>query len=87
MVAVGSLDRVWLAGPEGVSEQELQDAFRTCFGAEWTEVLDAADISFAYNAANDAYLSVRDLRPVANRILDELLEKNGSVQPPNIIVS
>jgi hypothetical protein len=87
VVAVGSLDKVWVAGPEGVSEQELRDAFRTYFGAEWDDVLDAADTSFAYNTANDVYFAVRNLRPVTDKILDDLVEKNGGVQPPNIIVS
>jgi len=50
-------------------------------------VLDVADKSFAYNAANIAYFAVRDLRPLENLTLEQLLEKEGSGQPPNIIVS
>jgi hypothetical protein len=65
----------------------LQDAFRSYFGAEWAEVLDAAEKSFPYNAANNAYFAVRDLRPVENLTLEQLLEKKGIGQPPNIIVS
>jgi len=87
MVAVGNLDKVWLAVPEDVAAEELQDAFRSYFGAEWAEVLDAAEKSFTYNAANNAYFAVRDLRPVENLTLEQLLEKKGIGQPPNIIVS
>jgi hypothetical protein len=65
----------------------MQDAFLSYFGAEWTEVLDAAEESFAYNSANNAYFAVRDLRPVENLTLEQLLEKKGIGQPPNIIVS
>jgi hypothetical protein len=65
----------------------LQDAFRGYFGAEWAEVLDVADKSFTYNAANNAYFAVRDLRPLENLTLEQLLEEKGIGQPPNIIVS
>jgi len=65
----------------------LQDAFRSYFGAEWAEVLHVADKSLAYSAANNAYFAVRDLHPVENLTLDQLLEEKGIGQPPNIIVS
>jgi hypothetical protein len=84
---VGSLDRVWLAFPEEVAAEKLQDAFRSYFGAEWAEVLDAAEKSLTYNAANNAYFAVRDLRPAENLTLEQLLEKKGIGQTPNIIVS
>jgi hypothetical protein len=87
VVAVGSLDKVWLAVPEDVAREELQDAFRSYFGAEWAEVLDVAEKSFAYNIFNNAYFAVRDLRPLENLTLDQLLEKKGIGHPPNIIVS
>jgi hypothetical protein len=87
VVAVGSLDKVWLAVPEDVAEKELQDAFRSYFGAEWAEVLDAAEKSFTYNAYNNAYFAVRDLRPVENLTLTQLLEKKGITRPPDVIVS
>ena len=51
------------------------------------EVLDVAEKSFAYNAANNAYFAVRDLRPVQNLTLEQLLEKKGISQTPNIIIS
>jgi len=54
---------------------------------EWTEVLDVADKSFSYNAANNAYFAVRNLRSVENLTLDQLLEKKTIGKPPNIIVS
>jgi len=84
---VGNLDGVWLAVPEDVGEKELQDAFRSCFGADWAEVLDVADKSFAYNAANTAYFAVRGLSPLQDLTLGQLREKEGIGQPPNIIVS
>lgn len=87
MVAVGNLEKVWLAVPEDVEAEELQDAFRSYFGAEWAEVLDVAEKSFAYNAANNAYFAVRNLHPVENLTLEQLLEKKGIGQPSNIIVS
>ena len=87
MVAVGSLDRVWIAVPEDVAAEELQDAFQGYFGAEWAEILDVAEKSFAYNAANNAYFAVRDLRPVQNLTLEQLLEKKGISKTPNIIIS
>jgi hypothetical protein len=40
-----------------------------------------------YNAANNAYFAVRDLRPVENLTLEQLLEKKGIGETPNIIVS
>jgi hypothetical protein len=87
VVALGNLDKVWLAVPEDVAAEELQDAFRSYFGAKWAEVLDVAEKSFTYNAFNNAYFAVRDLRPVENLTLEQLLEKKGMGRPPNIIVS
>ena len=87
MVAVGNLDRVWLPAPEDVEEEVLRDAFRQYFGAAWHEVLAVADKSFSYNAANDAYFAVRDLRPAENLTLEQLLEEKGIGQSPNIIAS
>uniref|UniRef100_A0A7C1FDQ6 Uncharacterized protein n=1 Tax=Ammonifex degensii TaxID=42838 RepID=A0A7C1FDQ6_9THEO len=87
MVAVGNLDKVWLTVPEDVMAEELQDAFRSYFGAEWTEVLAGTEKSFAYHAANNAYFAVRGLRPVENLTLEQLLEAKGVGRPPNIIVS
>ncbi|MDY7034014.1 MAG: hypothetical protein SVY10_19150 [Thermodesulfobacteriota bacterium] len=65
----------------------MHDAFRNYFGAEWAEVLDIADKSFLYNAVNNAYFAVHNLLPLANMTLEQLLEKKGMSQPPNIIVS
>jgi hypothetical protein len=87
VVAVGNLDKVWLAVPEDVEEKEVQDAFRSYFGAKWNEILDVAEKSFTYNAANNAYFAVRDLRPLEDLTLGQLLEKEGIGQPPNIIAS
>jgi hypothetical protein len=87
LVAVGNLDKVWMAVPEDVAAEELQDAFRSYFDAQWTEVLDVSEKSFTYNAFNNAYFAVRDLRPVENLTLESLLKKTGIGQPPNIIVS
>lgn len=87
MVAVGNLGKVWLDVPDAVAEEELQDAFRHHFGAGWDEVLDAANKSFSYNAANNAYFAVRDVSPLENLTLEQLLEKEGIGQSPNIIAS
>ena len=87
MVAVGNLDKVWIDVPEDVAAEELQEAFRSYFDAQWAEVLDAAEKSFPYNAFNTAYFSVRNLRPVENLTLEQLLEKTGIGRLPNIIVS
>jgi hypothetical protein len=87
VVAVGNLDKVCLAVPEDVVEEALQDAFRLYFGSEWDEVLAVSDKSFSYNAANDAYFAVRDLRPAENLTLEQLLATKGIGQPPNIIAS
>jgi hypothetical protein len=87
VVAVGNLDKVWLDVPEDVAESELQDAFRNYFGAEWAEALDVADKSFSYNAANNAYFAVRDLRPMENLTMEQFLAQKGIAKPPNIIVS
>jgi hypothetical protein len=87
LVAVGSLHKVWIAVPEGVAGEELRDAFQSCFDAQWAEVLDVAEKSLTYNAFNNAYFAVRNLRPLENLTLEQLLEKTGIGQPPNIIVS
>jgi hypothetical protein len=65
----------------------LQVAFRSYFDAQWAEVLDVAEKSFAYNAFNNAYFAVCNMHPVENLTLEQLLEKTGIGQPTNIIVS
>ena len=87
MVAVGSLHKVWLEVPEDVGAGELKEIFRSFLGAEWVDVLDAAEKSFEYNASNNAYFAVSDLRLVENLTLEQVLKKKGIGQPPNIIVS
>jgi len=87
VVAVGNLDKVWLAVPQDVPAEELQHAFQSYFGAEWDGVLDAAEKSFPYNVANNAYFAVRNLGPVENLTLQQLFEQEGIAQPPNIIIS
>jgi hypothetical protein len=54
---------------------------------EWDEVLDAADKSFSYNAANSAYFAVHKLCSVENLSLEQVQEKNGIGHKANIIVS
>jgi len=87
VVAVGNLDKVWLTVPEDVRAEELREAFRRHFSAEWAVVLDAVEKSFIYNAANNAYFAVRHLRRLEDLTLDQLLGKKGIGQPPNIMVS
>ena len=87
LVAVGNLDKVWITVPEDVADEELRDAFLSHFNAEWTEVLDVTEKSFAYNAFNNAYFAVRNVHPVENLTLEQLPEKTGIHRPLNIIVS
>ncbi len=84
---MGNLEKVWFTVPEDVPAEEFREAFRKYFGAEWAEVLDAADKSFGYSALNNAYFSVSDLRPVENLTLEELLEKKAPSVSPNIVAS
>jgi hypothetical protein len=87
VVAVGNLDKVWLAVPEDIAAEKLQDAFRSYFGVEWAKVLSISEKSFTYHAANNAYFAVHDLHPVENLTLAQLLKTKGINRPPNIIVS
>jgi hypothetical protein len=87
VVAGGSLDHIWLDVPGYATAAELTDAFQRQLGAAWTDVLDAADPSFAYNAANDAYLAVRDLRPVEHTTLDQLQQAMGHTAAASLLVS
>ena len=87
MVAFGNLDKVWIEVPGDVAAEELQYAFLNYFNARWDEVLDVAEKSFTYNSFNNAYFSVRNLCSIENLTLDQLLDKEGISQPPNIIVS
>lgn len=84
---MGSLDRIWPSVPDDLSMDALQDEFQNQFGAKWGEVLDAANASFSYNAANTAYFAVRNVRLVEGLTLDQLLTKYGNGKPPNILVS
>jgi len=54
---------------------------------EWAEVLSVSEQSFTYHAANNAYFTVRDLHPVENLTLEQLLEIKGIKRLTNIIVS
>jgi hypothetical protein len=87
MVAVGSLDKVWITVPEDVTEEQLQDAFRSHFNAQWAEVLDTSNKSYTYNAFNNAYFSVHNLSPIENLTVEQILKEKGIVRAPNIIVS
>ena len=87
MVAVGSLDKIWIDIPQDVSEDEFANSFREYFGAEWEEVLDAVDMSFAYNSYNVVYFAVGDIEGIENLNLDQLMKKKEIYQPPNVLVS
>ena len=87
MVAVGNLDKIWIEIPDDASESDFTKAFLSYFNEDWSEVLDTADKAFSYNAANNAYFAVRNLHPVEDLTLDQLLEKEGTGKPANIIVS
>lgn len=84
---MGNLDKVWTAVPDGVAEQEHREAFESFFGAPWSAILDAADQSYAYNAANNVYFAVRDLLPVDNLSVEQFLREQGRGRIPNIIAS
>ncbi len=84
---MGKLNKIWLSVPKDVPVAELPDAFSSHFGAKWGEVLNTSETSLAYNAFNDTYFAVSDLRPVENLTLDRLLGKSGINKPPNVIVS
>ena len=68
-------------------EEEFTRAFKDYFGLDWKKVLNAVDMSFAYNSFNTAYFAVDDIEPVVNLTLDQLLEDNNLSRPPNIVVS
>ena len=87
MVAVGNLYKVWLDRSQDLGRAEWRHAFRDRFGADWTEVLDSADASIAYNAFNDAFFAVRDLHPLEGVNLEALLEKAGITAAPNIVAA
>lgn len=87
MVAVGSLKKVWTGFPPDYSEGEFAHAFRDFFAFEWSEVVNAVDMSFAYNSYNNAYFSVENIEPVENLNLDQLLECSGLHRPPNVVAS
>lgn len=57
------------------------------FGAEWSDVLDAAEKSFGYNAPNNGYFAVCNLRALETVTLDQVLKEKGIGSPPNVIVS
>ena len=87
VVAVGNLDKVWLVDPVNFSLDSFNKAFQSYFGAEWMDILDSTDISFSYNAANNAYFSICDLHTIEDLTLDQLLKGEGVGQLRNIIVS
>ena len=87
MVAVGSLKKVWLQIPEDASEEEFTKTFKDYFGLDWKEILNANDMSFAYNSFNTAYFAVGDIVTVENITLDQIMGDNNLYQPPNIVVS
>ena len=84
---MGNLDKIWIEIPDDASESDFTKAFLSYFNEDWSEVLDTADKAFSYNAANNAYFAVREIRPVENLALDQLLAKHGVTKPPNIMVS
>ena len=86
VVAVGSLQKIWLEIPQDVSEEKYKKSFEACFGAEWDKILDAIDSSFEYNAYNTIYFSVGDIKLIENLNIDQLLEEKGLLQPPNVVV-
>jgi hypothetical protein len=87
VVAVGNLDKVWIPEAAEASVEKLKDAFGRHFGVKWDQALNAVDRSVAYHAANTAYFSVCDLRPIEYLTLDQLTAETGNHRPLNIIAS
>ncbi len=73
--------------PEDVTAERLKNAFKSFFGAEMTDVLDAADESFEYNVTNNGYFAVRNLRALENLTLEKVLKEKGIGTSPNVVVS
>ena len=65
---------------------EFRHNFKSCFGAEWPEILDTDDKSFGYIACNDTYFAVRNLRLLENLTLLKLYRQK-EIPPLNIIIS
>ena len=84
---MGSLHKIWLEIPEDLTAERLKNAFRSFFRAEMIDVLDAADNSFEYNAANNGYFAVRNLRLLENLTLEQIQKENRIGRSPNVIVS
>jgi len=72
---------------EDITEEEFRQAFRSYFGAEWTELLDTAYNSYAYIAYNDRYFAIRDLHPVESTSLRQFLRDKEFRQSLNIVIS
>jgi hypothetical protein len=70
-----------------MAEGALKNTFRSHFGAEWPEVLDVAHKSIQYNATNNAYFAVRNLRLLEDLTLEQMLKEKGIRRPLNIIAS
>ncbi len=65
--------------------ETLRQAFNAYFAAEWDAVMVGADKPFGYHAAYDAYFAVRDLKPVTDLTVDQLLASKDVKQPINIV--
>jgi hypothetical protein len=85
VVAVGSLEQVWLDLPDFESKQTLMSAFNAYFNADWNAVMVGAEKPFGYHASYDAYFAVRNLRPVNDLTVDQLLASTGVKKPINIV--
>jgi len=72
---------------EDITKEEFRQAFRSYFGAEWTELLDTAYKSYDYIAYNDTYFAIRDLHPVENTSLEQFLGDEEFRQSLNIVIS
>lgn len=87
MVAVGSLERVWVDLPETIPDlKTLTLEFERYFGLPWREVMFGGAGPLVHAGLWNAFFAVTGLRPPdAPRTLDELLRETGTVQY-NILV-
>jgi len=87
VVAVGSLERVWVDLPETVYDLDtLTVEFERFFGLPWREAMFGGTGPLARAGLWNAFFAVAGLRPPeAPLTLDELLQAAGKVQY-NILV-
>lgn len=73
MIAVGTLDRIWLDVPEEMDDMDtLAREFEKYFEARWEDVMVGGDRPFVYHKDWEAYFAVTGLKPVSGLTLSGL---------------